>query len=223
MATITRPFNFSLGSAYSGLSSTISYQVVVGGSVVVGPATATGITEGSFGAFTETGSYNVEIPNFDTSWVGRIVWYESTNEILYEEPFTATQSGDGYATVVNGVSLTANEHASIATAVLTDATGANQATPGSLGSMVGINNGIAVLGVVNDTNPSVGTFVISLATGTLPNDNRFVGQGLNFTGALSPAKAKITAYQLLTATTARVWFANPFGVLPVNGASFTIF
>jgi|GEM_PF-4996360 len=99
MTTITRPFNFSLGSAYSGLASTISYQVVVDGSVVVGPITATGITEGSFGEFTATGSYNVEIANFDTSWVGKITWYESTNEILYEEPFTATQSGDSFPTV----------------------------------------------------------------------------------------------------------------------------
>jgi|GEM_PF-5605526 len=99
MATITRLFNLNLGTSYAGLTSTISYQVVVGGNVVVGPVTGTGITEGSFGAFTATGSYNVEIADFDTSWVGKIIWYESTNGILYEEPFTATQSGDSFPTV----------------------------------------------------------------------------------------------------------------------------
>jgi len=88
--TVTKPFNLSLGSAYSGLTATISYKIVlVDGTTPVGPITATGVTEGSFGTFTATGSYNVNVANFDTSWVGKIVWYESTNEILYEEPFTA--------------------------------------------------------------------------------------------------------------------------------------
>lgn len=106
MAMIARPFNFSLGTAYAGLTATISYQVVVGGSVVVGPVTGTGVTEGAFGTFTATGSYNVEIADFDTSWVGRIVWYESTNGILYEEPFTATQSGDSFPTVSGSLDAT---------------------------------------------------------------------------------------------------------------------
>ncbi|WP_422928557.1 hypothetical protein [Singulisphaera sp. PoT] len=272
-ATITKPFNFTLGPAYSGLASTVSYKVVlVDGSTPIGPVTATGITEGSFGAVTATGSYNVNVANFDTGWAGKIVWVESTSGLVYEEPFGVSQSTDVTAalaatssnvaavkaktdnlpaspaavgsamTLASGAiatgsfasgatipavasvaALSPSERSALATAILTDASGGNQATPGSLGSMVGINNGIAVLGTVNDLNPSGGSFVISLASGTLPSDNRYIGLSLSFTGALAPAKAKITGYQLLTGTTARVWFANPFSVIPTNGAPFTVF
>lgn len=97
-ATTTRPFNMNLGPGYSGLASTISYKVVlVDGSVPIGPITATGITEGSYGAYTATGSYTVNLA-IDSAWSGKVVMYESTNSILYEEPFASRTLADGSIT-----------------------------------------------------------------------------------------------------------------------------
>ncbi|WP_422932041.1 hypothetical protein [Singulisphaera sp. PoT] len=147
-ATITKPFNFTLGAAYSGLASTVSYKIVlVDGSTPIGPITATGITEGSFGAVTVTGSYNVNVANFDTTWVGKIVWVESTSGLVYEEPFTATQSTDVAANVTAIKAKTDNLPANPAAAggTVTVAGYADGQDPATLLLSAQIENGISML------------------------------------------------------------------------------
>lgn len=202
-ATVTRPFNFTLGSAYSGLASTVSYQIVlVDGSSPIGPITGTGITEGSFGAVTATGSYDVNIANFDTSWAGRIKWLESTSGLVYEETFGVSQSADNAAGIAAVKAKTDNLPASSvirsgtaqggsATTIVLDA-GASPVDGTYVGQLVTLTGGTGAQQsqIISGYAGSTRTATITRSWSTTPDNTstfEIAPQGAVLVGQFAPA------------------------------------
>lgn len=235
--TIIRTFTMDM-PGYPGLAASITYKVVLSNGTVAINTTGTGVTEDPVGAV-----YFVNIANFDTSWVGRIVWLESTTGTPYTETFTATQSADvapgvaaigtngtkvsSYATGQDPATLLAAStpyKAAMNTAIYTNTNGTDFNTPNTLGENVKIDFESRLTATVTDSAPTASSFTITLDNGAQFPEGGFPQNLLKFTsGALLSATQVMQGFTNISGSSGTVGLVNGFTEAPANGDKMILF